>query len=298
MHDLGRGEAVEIMRTIRANYDQLSPPYRRIADYLLSHSLDAAFMPASRLAAEVGVSETMVLRFAAEIGYGGYSGLAREIQSYVKQALIPSNRLRRTVADDLLSPSALRTEIVAQDAANLLVTATDYVNRAFGTVVQHLVAANQIFVLGLRGMAHLAQLLGYLLEGAGAETTVMTRGDSPFFSHLRWMKEGDALLVFAYRRYTRRTLDAIHFARNRGVIVLTITDALNSPPGILSDVLLRTAVSSPSFVASHSAGVAMSFALAEAYGRAVPAKKSESELLDLLPPTEISLRRSKHDAPL
>lgn len=276
-----------VVQRLRENYADLTPAYRKIADYLISHYRDAAFMPAARLAAEVGVSESMIVRFASDMGYGGYSGLASEIKRYVRNSMIPSNRLRQAPAADSLTPFAIRPLMLEQDALNLQVTANDFVNQSFGTVVEHLVTARHIFIIGLRGMSHLAMLLGHLLIAANGEATVITRGDSEIYSQLRHMATGDVLITFAYSRYTRRTLDTIHYARGRNVPIITITDALTSPPAVLSDVVLRAAVSSPALMASHASGVALAYAIADAFIQAVPDRFGGPNWRDLVPADEL-----------
>ena len=42
-----------------------------IAQYIIEHYDKAAFMTASRLGSTVGVSESTVVRFAAEVGFEG-----------------------------------------------------------------------------------------------------------------------------------------------------------------------------------------------------------------------------------
>lgn len=276
-----------VIQQIRSQYSEMTPSYRKIADYLVSHYRDAAFMPAARLAAEVGVSESMIVRFSADLGFGGYSGLVKELKEYVRRALVPAARLRHAPGADVTTPFALPPLVLEQDALNLHATANDFVNQSFGDAVEHLVAARHIYIIGLRGMSHLAILLGHLLEAANAETTVMTRGDALIYSQLRGMAKGDLLIAFAYSRYTLSTLDAIHFARSRNVPVLTVTDALTSPPAVLSDAVLRASVSSPSLMASHASGIAMVYALADAYVQAVPDRYGNPKWQDLIPESDL-----------
>src|ERR1700753_3066302 len=51
---------------------RLSPAQRRIAQYLLDHMPDAAFLSSVVLARRAGVSQPSVTRFAAALGFSGY----------------------------------------------------------------------------------------------------------------------------------------------------------------------------------------------------------------------------------
>ena len=59
---------LEIFQRIRSAYGDLSPSFRKIADFLLESYRDAAFLPASRVAARADVSESVVVRFAGALG--------------------------------------------------------------------------------------------------------------------------------------------------------------------------------------------------------------------------------------
>src|SRR5882724_3684318 len=54
---------------------RLSPTQRRIAQYLLSHLPDAAFLSSSALAEAAGVSQPSVTRFAVALGFSGFPEL-------------------------------------------------------------------------------------------------------------------------------------------------------------------------------------------------------------------------------
>ena len=62
---------------IRTIYEHLSPGYRRIADFLLTHYQDAAFMTAAEVARQASVDTALVVRFAQRLGYPGYPELNR-----------------------------------------------------------------------------------------------------------------------------------------------------------------------------------------------------------------------------
>jgi DNA-binding MurR/RpiR family transcriptional regulator len=77
---------------IREYYDNLTPGFRRIADFLLNYTLDAAFLTASELARRVKVDPATVVRFSQDIGYSGYRELSREIKRYVRDQVTSTYR--------------------------------------------------------------------------------------------------------------------------------------------------------------------------------------------------------------
>ena len=77
---------------IREYYDNLTPGFRRLADFLLNYTLDAAFLTASELARRVKVDPATVVRFSQDIGYSGYRELSREIKRYVRDQVTSTYR--------------------------------------------------------------------------------------------------------------------------------------------------------------------------------------------------------------
>jgi len=53
-------------------HDSLQPASKRIADYLLRNSKEAKFLTISALARRIGVSESMITRFARTLGFEGF----------------------------------------------------------------------------------------------------------------------------------------------------------------------------------------------------------------------------------
>ena len=68
-----------VLHTIKKNMSGFSRGQKRIAAYILENYDKAAFMTASRLGAVAGVSESTVVRFAAQIGYEGYPAMQKEL---------------------------------------------------------------------------------------------------------------------------------------------------------------------------------------------------------------------------
>jgi DNA-binding MurR/RpiR family transcriptional regulator len=248
-------EAAGLVERIRRRAGALSASFRRIGDYVLAHPYDLAFFPAARVAAEVGVSESAVVRFAIALGYAGYPQMQQAAQTYVRGLATPSSRLAsRPITKLSTLPDILRA-VVLQDVKNLQDTATDPTVHAFGAVAEALLDAQRIYIAGVRGLSHLAGLLAFLLDMCGYETVPLLHGSAADFQTARRMRRGDVFVAFAFLRYTRRTVDLVRLARDRGVRTIVITDSLTSPPSREADHVLCTAVATQSFHNSYVSAV-------------------------------------------
>ena len=86
--------AKNILHTIEHNMSGFSKGQKRIAHYILENYDKAAFMTASKLGKLVGVSESTVVRFAAELGYDGYPNMQRALQEMIRSRLTSPQRIQ------------------------------------------------------------------------------------------------------------------------------------------------------------------------------------------------------------
>ena len=86
----------DLMSKIQSGMSEFSKGQRSIARYIIEHYDKAAFMTASKLGATVGVSESTVVRFATELGYGGYPHLQKALQEMIRNKLTAVQRMEVT----------------------------------------------------------------------------------------------------------------------------------------------------------------------------------------------------------
>src|ERR1700761_5026775 len=75
----GQGVPADALLTL-LDGRRLSPAQRRIAQYLLDHMPDSAFLSSVALARQAGVSQPSVTRFAAALGFSGYPALRETLR--------------------------------------------------------------------------------------------------------------------------------------------------------------------------------------------------------------------------
>ena len=147
---------------IRTIYEHLSPGYRRIADFLLTHYQDAAFMTAAEVAKQAAVDTALVVRFAQRLGYPGYPELIGDIQEDVKRDL-------RAVyeppeGDD--SPGQILRRNLMQDRNTLEYMHLHLDVETVDVVVDAILHASRLFVVG-EGSA------GYMAEGFALQMLIL-----------------------------------------------------------------------------------------------------------------------------
>ena len=130
----------DLIAEISARSDTFSKSHKKIADYIVKHYDKAAFITASKLGKVVGVSESTVVRFAVELGFGGYPKLQKALRelipvSYTHLDVYKRQGLMRKLASGVYSylPMGLKTlrkveniireEMNREDAVELIMSA-------------------------------------------------------------------------------------------------------------------------------------------------------------------------------
>lgn len=253
----------DLIHRLNHSGKRLSKGHRRIAEYIVEHYDKAVFMTASRLGEKVGVSESTVVRFAAALGYEGYPQLQRALQELVRHRLTAVQRFE--MASDIDQSEVLRTVLKA-DMQNIRLTIEEMDIRVFDEVVERLLGARQIYVMGVRAAAPLAQFLGYYLHYVFDNVHVASDGVIDVFERISRINSKDVLIGISFPRYSTRTLEAMSFAKSRGAQVVAITDGPMSPLAEASTICLTARTDMASFVDSLAAPLSMINALIVSLG--------------------------------
>ena len=109
-----------VLHTIRASRDSFSKGQKRIADYILNNYDKAAFMTAARLGQTAQVSESTVVRFAAELGYSGYPAMQKALQEIIRGKLTSVQRIQALqlisggLSEFLFPPAVQKRDLCAE----------------------------------------------------------------------------------------------------------------------------------------------------------------------------------------
>lgn len=255
----------DLITKIQSELPGFSKGQKQIVRFILEHYDKAAFMTASRLGVTVGVSESTVVRFATELGYDGYPHLQRALQEMIRNKLTSVQRME--VAGDRMGGRDVLQTVLHADTDMIRVTLDEIDRDAFQGAVDALMGAKRIYILGVRSSSALASFLGFyfnlLFENV---TLVHTNSVSEIFEQVLRVGPGDVLFGISFPRYSKRTLSAMKYARDRGARVIALTDSQLSPLARVADHVLLARSDMASFVDSLVAPLSVINALIVAVG--------------------------------
>ncbi|MFF0741054.1 MurR/RpiR family transcriptional regulator [Streptomyces sp. NPDC004111] len=214
---------------------RLTPTQRRIAHSMVRRAADVPFLSSVELAELAGVSQPSVTRFAVALGFDGYPALRKHLREVAPAdgtagAAASYNEYQQAVLGEMENLRHL-AELLADPAP---------VERAGA-----LLASSPVLpVLGLRAASSQARGFAYFAAKVHPDVRLLDEGGSMLADRIDAARRAGAgvLLCFALPRHPREVVDALAYAREQGLTVITVADSAFAPVAAHSDLLIPAAV--------------------------------------------------------
>ena len=255
-----------LIAMIEEGMPTFSKGQKRIANYILEHYDKAAYMTASKMGALVGVSESTVVRFAIELGFEGYPEMQKSLQELIRMKLTSVQRVE--VTNSLIGEGDVLEKILMSDAEKIRRTLEEVDREAFEAAVDKIVAADKIYIIGVRSSSSLAGFLNFNFRMIFDNVKfVQTTSGSEMFEQIMSIGPNDVMIAISFPRYSKRIVNAVEYAHNAGADVISLTDSHQSPIAGLADQLLLARSDLVSFVDSLVAPLSIINAIIVAVSR-------------------------------
>lgn len=222
-----------LLSKMNVQYQNFSKGQKKLAAYIKENYDKAAFLTAAKLGETVGVSESTVVRFATHLGYKGYPEFQRELEELVRNKLNSIQRMEVTYGK--VPQSEILDTVLHSDIDKIKMTLEAVDHEAFNLAVETILEAKNIYVVGIRSCAPLAEFLAFYLNLIFDGVRLLnTNSASELFEQMIRIGEKDVIIGISFPRYSMRTLKALEFANNRNAKVITLTDSIHSPMNLYS----------------------------------------------------------------
>ncbi len=223
----------ELTNRINERYSTMSKGQKLLANYITDYYDKAVFLTAAKLGEVVGVSESTVVRFAAQLGYKGYPEFQKALEEMVRNKLSSIQRMEVTYGR--ISQSRILESVLHADMEKIKGTLEKTDQNAFEMAVDTILTAGRIYIVGIRSCAPLAGFLAFYLNFMFDDVILLhTNSSSELFEQMVRIGKEDVIIGISFPRYSMRTLKALEFANNRSAKVITLTDSVHSPMNLYS----------------------------------------------------------------
>lgn len=263
-----------ILQLIKQNQGRFSQQQAKIAAYILDNYDKAAFMTATQMAKEIGVSQPTMIRFSQFLGFGQFSMFLEALQSMVKAKLTSSERLKISLGAK--ETRGVEFDIIPKEIETLDRLANSFPEQAFDDLVGRICGCRKVFVVGTRGSASLAQYFGYFLDKVKSNVDVINCGGSSSYDRLLGLDKNDLVIAVAFPRYPRETIEIARFCSKSECDIYGVTDRIDSPLSEFTTTSLIIPITFSAIFDSYSSAVCLFNMVVTRVGRS---NRKESETL-------------------
>lgn len=210
---------------------------KRIARFITDHYDEAAFMTAYKMGQAVGVSESTVVRFAAQLGFAGYPQLQKAMQGLIRSRLTTLQRVE--VSRARMRDEDVLDDVMSYDVSNIRQTLEEMPRDVFYAAVDAMVKARRVYIFGAGSCRAIASFAAYYLKLFLPDVQLITvTGQSEIFEEMINVCEQDVVIGISFPRYSSRAVRTLRYAHSKGAQVIALTDSPASPIAKFASFLL------------------------------------------------------------
>ena len=265
----------DILAFLKENINTFSKRQKLIGNYIIENYDKAAYMTAAALSEAVGVSESTVVRFAAEIGFSGYQGMQKRLRQITMTQSTSVKRME--IASRHLNDTNIVDAVLKSDIRMIEHTMNEIDRKQFDSAVEAILNARTIYITGVRSAASLATFTDFYFHLMFDNTKLINSADpADMFEQVLRIDENDVIIGMSFPRYSKNIIKLLEYANKKGATVIGITDSVSSPIEKLSHYCLTARSDMDSFVDSLVAPFSVVNALIVALGMKHKAEVSKT----------------------
>jgi DNA-binding MurR/RpiR family transcriptional regulator len=233
---------------------RLTPKGHEVALLLTRNPRDAAFLPASQLAREIGVNVATVVRFAQSLGFSGWKEFQLHFRHRYLASVLPSEMAHERREEAWQSPF---DAVLHQDVENLHATFSTVDRTVLAEVVRLLDAAGKTLVVSSGSYSAVGHILVHKLNVMGYDARLETRGGVHSIAALATLTSEDCLVAISFLRLIRHVVVSVEECKRRAIRTVALTDSIFSPLARAATYTLMVPTESISWFQSLTAAVSV-----------------------------------------
>ncbi len=224
---------MKLIEAIASNLEDYTKTEKKIATYIINNVLEFTLSTIGNVAEELDVSKTSLIRFAKRMGFDGYLDFRKKLQEEEVMRFTPAERFRRLVDNKSLS-SAEKVEHKETDSIRQCFSNLN--GASFDRLLKAIANAPRVYTAGFDVASFLAEILSYRMKTFGYPFEYLEASRATFSQKLMFAAPKDVLILFDFPDYSDYCLDAILYAKEKGMTVALVTDYVTCPLAKYTDL--------------------------------------------------------------
>lgn len=227
----------ELLQNMQNQYASLTRGLQKVAKYISDNPVHSSLLSAQNLAAEAGVSEATVIRFAQKLGYSGYHELKADLQRGMLEKATSSQRIKEAVSQ-LSKEHSITDEIIHTHGEALRQLGNSLNPHTLNQVAKWIINADSVYSFGEGAASVPAIELAFWLNRFGKRVKVMSETGRNLFESIANFSSGDVVIGFGFRVSNPDLEIVFKEMRLAGGKCVLVTDRVLSPLMAISDEVI------------------------------------------------------------
>lgn len=225
-----------IQQLLAERQGELTAADRKLADVLLAHPRQAAFLSTHEIAQRAAVHPTSAVRLARKLGFGGYPELRATLQNELFDESAAAARVRQRI--ERLGRDHVLQAFVSSEIRALERLPQQVSDRDLATAARAVIRAETVFLHASGHSETLARLMEIRLLRGGYDARIV-RGDArEMASIMAQARRNDVLVLFAFFAAQPRAAKLAEQARAARARIVLVTDIMSPASRPAADVTL------------------------------------------------------------
>ncbi|MER9197962.1 MurR/RpiR family transcriptional regulator [Mesorhizobium sp. M0933] len=230
---------MSVLKKIEAKLEVMAPGDREIGRYIVDNPDQMLRLSTAALAAEIGRSQSSVVKFSQKLGYASYQELKLAVSEAKSQEWhVPVGMIHGSieVGDSYL---VILRKLIGSKLLSMQQTVAANTEQEIGKALEALNGARRIHLAGVGASSLVARDFSYKLMKLGRN--VLHDSDSHVqMANVSTLGPGDVLFALSYSGASIETLRIAELARKRGTTVIAVTGLRDNPLSRVADIRLHT----------------------------------------------------------
>lgn len=233
----------KLKQRIKFKIPNLTESQKIVANYIVENPQKFALCSIRELEKELNTSKSTIVRLAQALGYDGFHELKSAFLKNIRRELDPIHRYKTFLSEPGEDSNFLN--LIAEETVNNINSSILLIdNEQYAKAIDLIKNANYVYTIGLGISTYLAEIASYLFNRVSIKSVFMRYGGLTFAEQIVNLSKDDLILAFSFPPYSEETIQAVSYAQERQIKVITVTDKATNKIVPYSDVVLQVPVDS------------------------------------------------------
>lgn len=256
----------EFLNNLTANSEAFSDECFMVAKFIKNNYKKVSYMNLDELSNELGITPSVITGYLKLINFGDYEDFRKALRKIITVELKTTDRFQISME---VNPriNDIFNQVINKEIQNLNNMINVFDESTFGKIIEEVLNAPEIIIVGTRGSATIAIYAEFILNRIGKRAKKIISGGTENFDSLATIDRNALVIAFGFARYPKETVKVLTFFKRRNFKVISITDNSLSPLAPFSDIVFTAPCESISFTDFFSVPICLINTIAISIGQ-------------------------------